>query len=468
MSNMQDTLTRVLARHAGRALPIRSTSSLSADPSSAIGIATIKIVTEEQIQAIAFGSLGRAPNLIARLDPIGRDVTDLLPFARFLIEAIEHALEHEGELRIWVPHGETMAALDVLGHRYWRNQNASPEIVRMGEICRILAHEAIFAGQQVIADSAQLLRDHAITGQTPIEDGHPDAMLAWFDRAVTDPVTEARQRSRFPASGILVNTPDRRDDDRIEKLRKEAKGGLTAGRLSAVQGEIRRVLSAGVQREWDLMVAARAAFWGLGLPTTGLDTLIDLSRKRLSAALMQGHFPARRADRVAIELDELDSAQRVTEQSMLEADGAARLRTKRAGAVIAGHVLARNQPKRGRHPCSIDVETDQTVVRTRRDDKVVVVGTNVSGVVRDIAVAPSGGIRVRIEIMNGVRSTATLDAGTRIEIMEQAGAYVRTREFSQAAARGVWMFFGDTPPALAPGTWRRGSPLAIARRSRRP
>jgi hypothetical protein len=53
-----------------------------------------------------------------------------------------------------------------------------PEIVRMGEICRILAHEAVFAGQQVIADAAQLLRDHAITGQAPAEDGQPQLQQA--------------------------------------------------------------------------------------------------------------------------------------------------------------------------------------------------------------------------------------------------------------------------------------------------
>jgi hypothetical protein len=48
----------------------------------------------------------------------------------------------------------------------------------MGEICRILAHEAVFAGQQVIADAAQLLRDHAITGEAPAEDGQPQLQQA--------------------------------------------------------------------------------------------------------------------------------------------------------------------------------------------------------------------------------------------------------------------------------------------------
>jgi hypothetical protein len=463
---MQDALTRVLARHVGRALPIRATSALASDPDTPIGVATIKIVTEEQIQAIAFGPLTGAPAVIARLDPIGRDVADLLPFALFLERSAQQAVARGGEMRIWVPHAETIAALDVLGHRYWKNQSAPPEIVRMGEICRILAHEAVFAGQQVIADSAQLLRDHAITGQAQVEDGHLDAMLAWFDPRVANPLQEGRQRSRVPASGVLVNTPDRRDDDRVDRLRKEAKS-LTGERQVAAHDEIRRILVSGVQREWDLMVAARQAFWSLRLPTTGLDELIDLSRRRLVAALTQGHFPARRADRVAIELDEMASAQEAAERAILEADGTARAHARRAGAVIEGRVIVRNQPQPGRHPCSIDVETVQTIVRTRRDDKVKIVGTNVRGVVRSIAVAPSGGTRVRVEITNGVRSGAVFAPGARVEMIEQGGAYVRVREFSQAATRGIWMFFGTAAPVLAQG--RRGgrSPVAVARGRRR-
>jgi hypothetical protein len=467
MSALQDALTRVLARHWGRALPIRATSALAADPAGVIGIATIKIVTEEQIQALAFGPLDAEPAVIARLDPIGRDVADLLPFARFLADAAQRALAFEGAMRIWVPHAETIAALDVLGHRYWRNQTAPPEIVRMGEICRILAHEALFAGQQVIADSAQLLRDHTITGQSSAEDGHLDAMLAWFDRQVADPLEEARRRSCFPASGVLINTPDRRDDDRVDRLRKEAKS-LLGERQQAAHDGIRRILSAGARREWRLMIAAREAFWGLGLPAIGLEELVTLSKRRLVSALTLGHFPPRRADKVAIELDELDAAQHATQDCILEADDTARARARRAGAAIEGRVVALNQPRPGRRPCTIELETAQTVVRTRRDDKVKIVGTNVSGVVRDIAVAASGGTQVRVEIMNGVRSTGVLFPGSRVEIIEQPGGYVRVREFSQAAARGVWMFFGTAAPVLAAVQRRGRSPLAVARGSRRP
>lgn len=84
MNAFDDTLHRVLARHRAHSIPFRTSSSLSPDPNVTIGIATIAIVTEEQIQAIALGPPDGEPEVVVRLDPIGRDVSDLLPFASFV------------------------------------------------------------------------------------------------------------------------------------------------------------------------------------------------------------------------------------------------------------------------------------------------------------------------------------------------------------------------------------------------
>lgn len=192
MSAFDDSLQRALARAGGRALPIRTSSSLSNDPEVTIGIATIKIVTEEQIQAIAYGPIGAEPIAIVRLNPIGRDVADLVPFAQFLEAQVQRAIAANSALRIWLPHKATLEALDVLGHRYWRNQTAPAEVVRMGEICRIIAREATIPGQQLVADATALLQEHVITGMAPIEEGHLDAILAWMDLGVADPLREAR------------------------------------------------------------------------------------------------------------------------------------------------------------------------------------------------------------------------------------------------------------------------------------
>ena len=216
-------------------------------------------MTEEQIQAMAFGPLDRDPQVIVRLDPIGRDVSDLLPFASFIEAAFARAIAADTLLRIWIPHKMTLQALDVLGHRYWRNQTAPAAIVRMGNICRIVAHETTIPGQQLVADAAALLQDHVVTGLAPIEEGHLDAILAWLDPSVSDPLAESRNRIRLPASGILPNTPDGPFDDRVDRLRKDAKAasGIHRRRLEA---RIDAILRHWVLREWRLMVDGAAPF----------------------------------------------------------------------------------------------------------------------------------------------------------------------------------------------------------------
>src|SRR5690348_17871175 len=118
MNALEQAATRVLARHLGRAIPIRATSSVGSDPEITIGIATIKIVTEEQVQAIAFGRLDAKPDVIVRLDPISRDVADLVPFATFLGANADAAAALDGSFRVWIPHASALETLDVLGHRY--------------------------------------------------------------------------------------------------------------------------------------------------------------------------------------------------------------------------------------------------------------------------------------------------------------------------------------------------------------
>lgn len=467
MNAFDDALHRVMARHTHRAIPIRTSSGLSTDPEVSIGIATIKIVTEEQIQAIAFGPLDREPEIIVRLDPIGRDVTDLLPFADFMGQTADRALASGGTLRVWIPHSVTLEALDVLGHRYWRNQTAPDAVVRMGEICRIVAHEATFPGQQVVADAAALLQDHVVTGLTPVEEGHLGAILAWLDPAVEDPLTEARDRIRLPASGILPNTPDHPMDDRIERLRKEAKGAI-GHRRTILEKEIKNILGRWVLREWRLLTDARRAFLGLGLPSADLDGLIRDSTDRVSHALANGHFPARRPDKLAVFLAQMEAGLEKAERAALEGDPVLREQAQRAGRVVCGVVSDVRQPRRSFKPCHIDVDSDQGVIRFRLDDKVRVVGTNVTGIVRALSATPTGGTRLSIEITGGVRQTAILSVGARLEVMHEGYGFVNYRAFSLVSQRQPWIFFGAAVPALAAGTPTRPSPLVIAAEARRP
>jgi hypothetical protein len=369
-------------------------------------------------------------------------------------------------MRIWIPHSTTLEALDILGHRYWRNQNASAEIVRMGEICRIIAREATIPGQQLVGDATELLQSHVVTGLTPLEEGHLDAILAWLDPAVADPLTEARTRIRVPASGILPNTPDHPLDDRIDRLRKEAKGARGA-RRRVLENEMATILSTSVRREWRLLIEGRRAFLGLALPATGLDELVKDSNRRVRDALENGFYPARAPHNLAAELGSMEAAQEKFELVALESDVLLREQAMRAGGVLRGVVSTVRQTRPGFKPCDIEVESGQGVIRFRLDDKVRIVGTNVSGVVRALAATPSGGTRVGIEIANGVRTRSVLTVGARVELIREAYAFVNHRALKEVREQQPWMFYGTEAPALPAGRSSGQSPLAIARAVRR-
>lgn len=467
MNTFEDALNRIVARHQRRAVIVRTSSQLSSDPAITIGIASIKIVTEEQIQAIAFGPLDRAPQVIARLNPIGRDVADLLPFANFLNDVFARALAAEAPLRIWMPHSGTLETLDVLGHRYWRNQSAPEEIRRMGENCRIIAHEATIPDQQLVADAAGLLHEHVVTGLNPLEEGHLGATLAWFDPTVTDPLTEARARIRVPASGVLPNTPDMPFDDRVDRLRKEAKAASGA-RLRIKHAEITDILRESVLREWQLLVDGRRAFLGLGLPTAGVETLVKESNKRIKYALTQGFFPARAPDKLAAQLGVMEAGQEIKEHVALENDALLRDQAARAGGVVRGVVSNAVQPNGGgRKPCDIEVDSEQYVIRFRLDDKIKIVGTNVAGIVRGLVQTPTGGTRVSIEIKDGVKTRGVLTVGAHIELMRSAYAFVNYRALGVVRDQRSWIFYGADAPVLPTGAASGRSALAIARAARR-
>jgi hypothetical protein len=125
----------------------------------------------------------------------------------------------------------------------------------MGAQCRVIADEATYAGQQIVAVASDLLLEHVATGQSVVEDQHLGAQLAWVTpRAGADPVAEAARRALLPAAAML-----RRDvDDRVEDLRRLGKG--SGVRAAAARAEIEHLLREGAIDEWDLLVEARRAF----------------------------------------------------------------------------------------------------------------------------------------------------------------------------------------------------------------
>jgi len=141
MKDVEGLVARIVASGRGRAVAIRETSALAPDPAEVLGIATIRVVTEDQVQALAYGSLDRRPATIARLHPLGRDTSDLEPFAEWLVDRIQRQIGAGRQLRVWVPHGKTIETLEILGRRYERNQHASPMLQEAARYCRIIAEE---------------------------------------------------------------------------------------------------------------------------------------------------------------------------------------------------------------------------------------------------------------------------------------------------------------------------------------
>ena len=157
MNEADKVIARICARAQGRAVVVRERSSLSSDPLNAIGIATVKVVTEDQVQALAFGSLGQQPMVISRLNPMSRDTADLEQFAAWFVTYIDGCLKDNEMVRVWVPHRKAVETLAIMGRRYENNKAASSNLQKAARYCRIIAEELHFTGQQTVAVAADLL-----------------------------------------------------------------------------------------------------------------------------------------------------------------------------------------------------------------------------------------------------------------------------------------------------------------------
>ncbi|MDA8350656.1 MAG: hypothetical protein M0038_17990 [Pseudomonadota bacterium] len=468
MNVLQEVASRAVARELGRAIPVRQASSVAPDPACTIGVATVKIVTEEQVQAIAFGSLNAPPHIVVRLDPLGRDAADLLPFAKFTAQIRDRVLAQDEALRVWVPHEAALESIDVLGHRYATNTKAADELRDMGAFCRIIADEATFPGQQLVVNAAERLREHVVTGMAPIEEHHLGSLLAWLEAGRTDALAEARRRARVPASGVLPNTPDRPLDDRVEFLRKRAKHASSTV-AAAARAEIEAILRDVVRAEWNLLVAARNAFWGLQLTAQGLEKLFSTSQARVRHALENGFYPTVSPERIAARLGEMEAGRAVAEHVDVEYDTTIRAQARRSGTVVAGRIVAIDHPRPKFKPCRIEVESAQAAVRVRRDEKVKIVGAKVSFIVREIEATPAGGTRLRLEVDAGVRAMHAFPVGTPIELIEEPYAFVAHKRFSLIRQRQPWIYFGTAAPTLVARPAPATSPLElVAARRRQP
>jgi hypothetical protein len=405
----QKLVRRLQARLLGRAVLIRETSDLSADPDRTIGIATIKIVTEEHIQALAFGELPGEPLVITRLNPLGRDASDLEPFADWLIRTYDDALRTKELVRVWLPHGNTLKTLDVLGHRYEHNKTASPSLQRMGQLCRIFAREARHDGQQAVAVACDLLNRHIATGQAPAEDAHLGAVLAWVNPSSLDDTVEISQaRAREPATGILANYPGRKDDEQVEMLRRAWKKAPRSAR-SSHERRIRSILASAAAQEWALLDEAWRAFWSLGLRTASIEECTTDSLNRTLRAIEYGTRVPKNLGARTRDLEEREHSRKQLLQMQLKHDAVIRANARARGRCLMGVIVSVNQPRPRCSPCNLVVFTEQRELRLRADDNIFALETNIVGRVRTVTANGRGSI-VTLEIKKGFRSIENLVA----------------------------------------------------------
>ena len=247
---------RTFARARGRAVPVRPTSNIDLDLEPGFAITAMRVVSEQRPQAIAFGLAGQPPSVTVAWNPLGRDAAFLEPFADALNHYMMSRVENDTTPRIWLANDATLELLDVLGHRYERNSQASPNLRRMGQQCRQLALEATIEGQQVVVVATRLLQTHFVTGQSAVEDGHLGALVAWIQPPPgSDPSTLADELALYPVAAML-----RRDeDDRAEALRRQAKRGDRTSRDA-----LEDLLATAALREWVVLMDARTAFLAHG------------------------------------------------------------------------------------------------------------------------------------------------------------------------------------------------------------
>jgi hypothetical protein len=401
VTDLVDTVGRVVAFAARRAVPVRATSALAVDPVSPFGIAFVRVVAEQRVQAIAYGSVDADPAFALILNPLGRESQELEAFAAALADYVDTMLARRVIPRIWVGHQAAVELLEILGHRYRTNPNASPAVRRMGGLCHALAQEVQFPGQQVVAVAGNLFTSHVVTGQSPKEDQHLAATLAWIaPPAGTDPEIAANALSLVPANAMLR----REDDDRVESQRLVAKG--EGPRAAAAREEITAMLRAGARYEWDLLVAGRRAFWGLGLTTpAALEELVGRSYDRVAYSLPNMPAAPTSPHALSRRLASIEDAADLQEDVEARTDPVARERLRAKGRVVGATVVRIDQPVRGRRPCRLVLLALQGVLRLRRGVRLKLEDGRVSGIVQALRENAGGpGRLVYLTVTKGVRS----------------------------------------------------------------
>jgi len=443
-----DLVARVLARKRGRAVCVRETFYLSPDPSPVFAVAPIRVVAEEVVQAVAYGTPESSPEVLTRWNPLAREADELLPFARALDAYLKDAVRRKTTPRIWLPHRAALAVIEMLGYRYRTNRQASEGIRLLGGQCAALVAETRRPGQQVVAVAGDLLRTHVATGQSPAKDFHLRALLEWIDPLPgVDPAVAADQAAIQPAAAMLM----RHYDDEVEGLRPVAKKAGTEG--EAARKRIEEILWEGALQEWALLESARGTYWGLDL--LELRGWVPEDDAWVFSRIAEGRYwrPTRADGLSAALLDEEHAAEVLLDRE-IRYDRLLREKARLAGRAMYCTVLKVDQPKSGCHPCHVRLETDQEVLRIRRGTALSSLDGSVEIRVEQLEHEPGKATLITAQVTKGVRRSSVPVEGDRIDFVDSTpfgGHFMKRGIYRTMYEHGHPLVFGGE---LGPGRRR--------------
>lgn len=288
----------------------------------------------------------------------------------------------------------------------------------MGKQCRALCEEATFPGQQVVVVASTLLMKHLVTGQSAIEDQHLGALLAWVDPTPgTDPVIESQERSLIPAASLL----NKEIDDEVERLRHLVRWNDNGSEVERINKQIHALLKEGVRREWRLLEEARAAFWKLRLEPISRQLsarFISESQNRLQHFLSYGTTFPSLPHSLSLRLTTYEYAEALVEEQDACYDELVRRRMQVAGRALTFLVEGVDQPNEGRHPCTLTLMTEQTVLRIRPGTKLKSIDSRIMGQVVDLKESTeTHRRRIGFLLSKGVRNDRSL-VGQTLELVD--------------------------------------------------
>jgi hypothetical protein len=394
-----------------------------------VGIAPIRRSGDERLQAVAFGRMREKPRVAVLLDPL--DPGD--PGLEEAGDLLDDRLRDPGGCQLWLPDGEGLRALAVEGARA-RSRRVPAGRSRFGACCRALARIHALPGQQAVAVATAVLADHLVTGQTPSEDAHLGARLAWDAPLPGVPPTRlaAVRRGRPGPSLLPVEA-----EDRVESLRARIRSGRAE---PDARDEVAWLLSWWAEEAWLLLEAAWHAYGALPLPPLpGIGELERDSRTELEQ-LLEGvpRFDAHLGRAVA-ELGKREAWRARFEDLNVRGDPVWREISRREGRVVSASV----RRARGR---TLLLRTGLGPRRLRVGTRVKDEQDRVEGVVA--AIRPDdAGAWISVRVTRG--KTASLPVGEGVDWLDTVVFRGRSPRVSGADA-----FAGAPPgglPAPSPG-----------------